>query len=57
MYFPQEDSLFFAEFLQNLFTKHSNKEKQNIKYLDMGTGSGILTKIAIKNSQSIKFKS
>ena len=54
MYFPQEDSLFFAEFLQNLFTKHSNKEKQNIKYLDMGTGSGILTKIAIQSKLNSK---
>ncbi|MFZ5954888.1 MAG: HemK2/MTQ2 family protein methyltransferase [Nanoarchaeota archaeon] len=43
MYFPGEDSLFFANFLKNYFIRLSDK---NINYLDMGTGSGILSEIA-----------
>ncbi len=45
MYTPQEDSFFFAEFLENYF---SNLKDKNIKYLDMGTGSGILAQTALK---------
>ncbi len=41
MYSPSDDSFFFAEFLKKEFTKNPN-----IKYLDMGTGSGILSKTA-----------
>ncbi len=39
MYEPAEDSLFFAEFLRDKFRK-------NIKYLDMGAGSGVLSETA-----------
>ncbi len=45
VYSPEEDSYFFTEFLKKYFFKLKNK---NIKYLDMGTGSGILAKIASK---------
>ena len=45
MYPPQEDSFFFAEFLQDYISNLPNK---NIKYLDMGTGSGILAQTAEK---------
>ncbi len=43
MYSPQEDSFFFAEFLSNYL---KNLKIKNIKYLDMGTGSGILAQTA-----------
>ena len=55
MYTPSEDSFFFADFLKKYFlniSKNSKPQKnsktnlQKIKYLDMGTGSGILTKTA-----------
>ena len=45
MYQPAEDSFFFAEFLQSYIAKLKNKK---IKYLDMGTGSGILAQTALK---------
>ncbi len=45
MYQPQEDSIFFANFLKNYFSKLKDK---NIAYLDMGTGSGILAQTAKK---------
>lgn len=48
MYLPREDSTFFAEFLQTYFKKLSKKQKENLKYLDMGTGSGILSETASK---------
>jgi HemK-related putative methylase len=47
MYQPAEDSLFFAEFLNNYLSNLKNKQ---ISYLDMGTGSGILSDVAKKNN-------
>jgi len=52
VYSPAEDSIFFADFLKKYFSKLSKKQKQNISYLDMGTGSGILAEIAIKSGIS-----
>ncbi len=45
MYSPEEDSFFFAEFLQSYLKKQKNKD---LEYLDMGTGSGILSETAFK---------
>ncbi|MDP2947354.1 MAG: methyltransferase [Nanoarchaeota archaeon] len=44
IYNPAEDSYFFAEFLKKYFKGARGK----IKYLDMGSGSGILAETAIK---------
>jgi len=49
MYKPEQDSFFFAEFLENYFSSLTSKQKQNLTYLDMGTGSGILSQTAIKS--------
>ena len=43
IYQPAEDSYFFVDFLE----KYLKKNKVN-SYLDMGTGSGILSKTASK---------
>ncbi len=43
IYFPAEDSIFFAEFLEKYLKKNNVKN-----YLDMGTGSGILSETASK---------
>lgn len=45
IYPPLEDSFFFADFLNRYLSKKKNK---NIKYLDMGCGSGILSEEALK---------
>lgn len=45
IYQPAEDSYLFQEFLQNYLSTLENK---NIKFLDIGTGSGILAKTASK---------
>ena len=45
IYEPAEDSYLFKEFLEKTF---KNKDCSNLSFLDMGTGSGILAKIAIK---------
>lgn len=42
MYSPSEDSYFFAEFLKKYIPKN-----KDLKFLDMGTGSGILAKTAL----------
>ncbi|MDO8517604.1 MAG: methyltransferase [Nanoarchaeota archaeon] len=47
MYLPAEDSIFFADFLKDYFSRLKNK---NIFYLDMGSGSGILSEIARKSN-------
>lgn len=47
VYKPLEDSYFFANFLKKYLKKIKNKEKT--KFLDMGSGSGILAKTAFKN--------
>lgn len=43
IYFPAEDSYFLAEHLEKYLSRH-----KNIRYLDVGTGSGILAKTALK---------
>ena len=43
IYQPAEDSYFFSEFLKEYLGKHKVKS-----YLDMGTGSGILSEVALK---------
>jgi len=48
IYEPSDDSFFFKEFLENFFSKKSTKEKNSITFLDMGSGSGILAKTALK---------
>jgi len=45
VYIPAEDSYFFSNFLENYL---SNKKNKNIYYLDMGSGTGILSKTASK---------
>ncbi len=68
MYPVSEDSVFFAEFLKKYFAKLTKQEKSKLKYLDMGTGSGILSETAISsginkdnilaidiNKESVKF--
>lgn len=51
MYPPSQDSFFLAQFLENYI---SNLKNKNIKYLDMGTGSGILAQTAEKAGISRK---
>jgi release factor glutamine methyltransferase len=46
VYSPAEDSLFFQSFLDTFLSK---KKKKKISYLDMGTGSGILSEAAAKH--------
>lgn len=45
IYEPAEDSFLFEEFLKDLL---AGKKNRNISYLDMGTGSGILGKVAME---------
>ncbi|MCK4650213.1 methyltransferase [Candidatus Pacearchaeota archaeon] len=45
IYQPAEDSYLFADFLKKYFTKY---QIPNTKYLDIGTGSGILARTALK---------
>lgn len=45
MYQVSEDSVFFAEFLENYISKIKDKD---IFYLDMGTGSGIFSETVLK---------
>ncbi len=52
IYQPSEDSYLLSEALSNYISKLNKKEKQKIKILDMGAGSGILTKTLLK--QGIK---
>jgi len=47
IYTPSDDSFFLADFLEKYF---SNLKNKNISYLDLGTGSGILSKTAIKSN-------
>ena len=49
MYPPSEDSFFFSEFIFNYLKKLKKHEKQNLKFLDVGTGSGILAETARKS--------
>jgi len=48
IYQPAEDSYFFANFLKKYLSKH-----KNISYLDVGTGSGILSETAKKFTDNI----
>ncbi|MEK6873543.1 MAG: HemK2/MTQ2 family protein methyltransferase [Nanoarchaeota archaeon] len=43
-YQPAEDSYFLSDYVKNYIEKLNNSEKENIKSLDMGTGSGIQSK-------------
>jgi release factor glutamine methyltransferase len=43
IYQPSDDSYFFADFLKKYFKSHKTNS-----YLDIGTGSGILAKTALK---------
>jgi release factor glutamine methyltransferase len=45
VYEPSDDSYFFSNFLEKYLERQKNK---NLSYLDMGTGSGILSEIALK---------
>tara|TARA_Y100000034_G_C6827017_1_gene372973 strand:+ start:213 stop:743 length:531 start_codon:yes stop_codon:yes gene_type:complete len=45
IYSPAEDSYFFSEFLEEYLKKTKNKKQS---YLDLGTGSGILSETASK---------
>ena len=45
IYQPSDDSHVFADFLKKYITKIQHS-KSNIQFLDIGTGSGILAKIA-----------
>ncbi|MEM4182008.1 MAG: methyltransferase [Candidatus Pacearchaeota archaeon] len=42
MYFPLEDSVFFADFLNRFFKRVDKNKLKKIKVLDMGSGTGIL---------------
>ncbi|MEM4719348.1 MAG: methyltransferase [Candidatus Pacearchaeota archaeon] len=42
MYSPSEDSFFFIDFLKKFFHEINKKEREKIKVLDMGSGTGIL---------------
>lgn len=46
IYEPLEDSYFFAEFLEKYISEI--KDNENLRYLDVGTGSGILLESASK---------
>jgi len=46
IYQPAEDSFFFSEFLKKYLSNFNKKELKKIKFLDMGTGSGILAQTA-----------
>ena len=48
MYQPSEDSIFFAEFLKKYLASLKLDKCKSYKYLDMGTGSGILSETASK---------
>ena len=45
IYEPSDDSYLFSNFLKRYLSK---QKKKNLSYLDMGTGSGILSEIASK---------
>jgi release factor glutamine methyltransferase len=45
IYEPSEDSYFLSDFLEKYLSKEKNKE---LVYLDMGSGSGILSEVASK---------
>lgn len=49
IYQPSDDSHLFADFLNKKISKLSTSKKQKLTLLDMGTGSGILAKTAIKS--------
>jgi|TARA_B100002003_G_C14153433_1_gene554997 release factor glutamine methyltransferase len=45
IYKPLDDSYFFSSFLEKYLAR---QKKKNLSYLDMGTGSGILSEVASK---------
>lgn len=49
IYQPSDDSFLFADFLESFIEKLNKSKKSTIKYLDMGTGSGILAETAHKS--------
>jgi len=48
IYKPSEDSYFFADFLRKYLGRIPEKEREKIKYLDLGCGSGILAETAVE---------
>ena len=48
IYQPSEDSYLFADFLQKYLSNVPNSQLSTLNYLDLGTGSGILAKTALK---------
>jgi HemK-related putative methylase len=48
MYKISDDSIFLSEFLEKYLSHLSRKKLYNLKYLDMGCGSGILSEKALK---------
>ena len=48
IYQPSDDSFMFVEFLEKYFLKLSKRDRSNLFYLDMGTGSGILLDVVSK---------
>ncbi|MEI6058476.1 MAG: HemK2/MTQ2 family protein methyltransferase [archaeon] len=49
VYQPSEDSFLFVDFLKEYISKLSKSKRLTIRYLDMGTGSGILAETAHKS--------
>ena len=50
IYKPLDDSYFFSSFLEKYLAR---QKKKNLAYLDMGTGSGILSEVASKYLDSV----
>lgn len=49
VYGPKEDSYFLSEILEEYINEIPEKERKNLKALDMGTGSGIQAETLLEN--------